>query len=127
MNEKRIVSRAALTPRVTHLPPTVDTMRYERIDNVTRRKIARSDFMQHRVKRIKFSRLTRVTSISSFRASVLSRYFAACRPAKPPPAITILVFFIYLFPPFKQPDFRKIWNFINEQIGYRNSPSTNPI
>jgi hypothetical protein len=31
------------------------------------------------------------------------------------------------FPPFKQRDFRKIWNFINEQIGYRNSPSTNPI
>src|SRR5437762_13127853 len=46
------------------------------------------------VNRIKFSRLISVTSTSSRRASVLSRYIAALSPANPPPAMTTLVFFI---------------------------------
>src|SRR4029453_13731120 len=46
------------------------------------------------VNKMKFSRLIKVTSISGRFARTLSRYLAAYRPAKPPPAITILVFFI---------------------------------
>ena len=37
-------------------------------------------------------RLISTTSASPRRATVLSRYIAAWRPAKPPPAITILIF-----------------------------------
>src|SRR5690349_8439111 len=45
------------------------------------------------VNRMKFSRLINVTSMSARRASVLSKYIAALSPAKPPPAMIILVLF----------------------------------
>src|SRR5437899_12301202 len=49
------------------------------------------------VNKMKFSRLTSVTSMSLRRASLLSRYLAAYNPANPPPAITTLVCLIVRF------------------------------